>query len=93
MSTTTTLVALVALAGLGLVAGVLRTMAIARHADEVAERHWQELAHLQSASGVAFFPTVDARLELERAITDVLELERRPVRPARPARRRTVALV
>lgn len=82
--------ALVVLAGLALIAAVLRTMAIARRADEIAERHWQELARLQSESGVAFFPTAEARLELEMALTEVLELEPRPA----PARlRRTAALV
>lgn len=81
---------LVALAGLALIAAVLRAMAIARRADEIAERHWSELARLQSDSGVAFFPTVEARLELEVAITEVLELERRPA-PA--PRRRIAALV
>lgn len=65
-------------------------MAIAHRADEIAERHWQELALLQSDSGVAFFPTAEARLELEMELTEVLELERRP---AAAPRRRTAALV
>ena len=81
--------ALAVLAGLALIAAVLRTMAIARRADEIAEQHWQELARLQSDSGVAFFPTAEARLELEMALTEILELEPRPA----PARRRTAALV
>jgi hypothetical protein len=80
---------LVAPAGLALIA-VLRTMTIARRADEVAERHWHDLARLQSDSGVAFFPTVEARLELEAVLTEVIELERRP---AAAPRRRTAALV
>lgn len=82
--------ALVVLGGLALVAGVLRTMAIARRADEIAERHWRELALLHSDSGVAFFPTAEARLELEMAITEVIALERRPA-PA--SGRRIAALV
>ena len=84
------LTALAALAGLALIVAVLRTMAIARRADEIAEQHWQELARLHSNSGIAFFPTAEARLELEVAITEALELERRPA-PA--PRRRIAALV
>ena len=83
-------VALVTLAGLALIAAVLRTMAIARRADENAERHWQELAQLQSDSGVAFFPTTEARRELEVALTEIVELEPRPLLARR---RRTAALV
>ena len=79
------LTALVVLAGLALIAAVLRTMAIARRADEIAEQHWQELTRLQSDSGVAFFPTAEARLELEMALTEVVELERRPRAASRPA--------
>ena len=63
-----------------LVAGVLRVMAIAKRVDALAERHWAELAQLHSESGAAFFPTPDARLELEMAISEVVEIERKPVR-------------
>jgi hypothetical protein len=62
---------------------------IAGRADETGDRHWRDLAQLQSDSGVAFFPTAEARLELEVALTEVLELERRP---ASARRRRTTAL-
>ena len=53
-----------------LVSGVLRTMRMARRVDELTARHWERLARLHSASGVAFFPTRDARVELEVAIAD-----------------------
>lgn len=84
-----TLGALAGLVGLALVAAVLRTMAIAKRADENADDHWHELSHLQSSSGVAFFPTVEARMELEMALTEVLEVARPP---ARASRRRTAAM-
>ncbi len=66
------LVALAATAWFATVVVTLRTMAIARHADEAADRHWEELTCLRSASGVAFFPTRGARRELERAIRDLI---------------------
>lgn len=84
-------VTLLALTGLALVAAVLRTMAIARRADEIAERHWQELSRLHSRSGIAFFPTAEARLELEMTLTEVVELERRPAPP--PQQRRRIAVL
>src|SRR3954453_3421461 len=63
-----------------LVAGVLRSMAIARRADELADRHWEQLARMHSESGIAFFPTSDARLELGMAMAEVLDLRLRRVR-------------
>ena len=80
-------------AGLLLVVAVLRTMAMARRADEQADLHWGELTHLESASGVAFFPTTDARLELELAIYEALELEMRVARRTRHAGRARVRVL
>ena len=79
------LIAAVAI-GLLLVVAVLRVMAHVHRADELADRQWEALARLESESGVAFFPTTDARLELELAMADVVELARRPPRPARASR-------
>lgn len=76
-----------------LVVAVLRAMAIARRADEQADLHWSELTHLQSDSGVAFFPTTDARLELELAIYEVLELETRVARRTRTTGRARVRVL
>ena len=72
--------------GLLLVVAVLRVMAHVHRADELADRQWDELTRLESESGVAFFPTADARLELELAMADVVVLERPPRRPARAPR-------
>src|SRR5688572_10642517 len=72
--------------GLLLVVAVLRVMAHVHHADELANRQWEELALLESESGVAFFPTPDARLELELAMADIVEFERRPPPPVRASR-------
>jgi hypothetical protein len=55
-----------------LVVVVLRAMAIAKRADAMADRQWEELARLRSASGVAFFPTRSSRRELELAIRDLI---------------------
>ncbi|HEX8744001.1 MAG TPA: hypothetical protein VF712_12785 [Thermoleophilaceae bacterium] len=68
------------------VTGVLRAMAIARRADELADRHWEQLSRMRSESGIAFFPTVDARLELELAISDLVALERSVPRRRRSRR-------
>ena len=54
---------------------VLRTMAIASGADAASTRHWRQLSHMHSIDGIAFFPTIDARLELELAIREVVDLE------------------
>lgn len=85
-----TIATVAALAGLALVAAIIRAIALARRADEIAERHWRELTCLRSESGIAFFPTAEARLELEVTLTEVLELERWP---APVPQRRTAALV
>lgn len=82
-------IALITLGELAFVAATLRTAAIARRADAISERHWRQLARLHSDSGIAFFPTAEAMLELELALTEVVELERRP--PPAP-RWRTPAL-
>jgi hypothetical protein len=66
--------AIVAAVTLVVLVSVLRTMAIVRHADENSEHHWRALSHLQSESGVAFFPTAEARLELEVVLKETLEL-------------------
>jgi hypothetical protein len=79
--------------GLLLVVALLRVMAHVHRADEIADRQWEELTHLESESGVAFFPTVDARLELELAMADVVELARRPPRPARASRAALTRLI
>ena len=79
---------------LGLVVFVaLRAMAMVRHADEQAARQWDDLARLQSESGIAFFPTLHARLELELAISELVELEPRVerVRVARARAPREIA--
>jgi biopolymer transport protein ExbB/TolQ len=69
-----------------LVAGVLRTMRIARHVDELAARQWDGLARIRSATGIAFFPTSYARVELEVAIADAVAARgRRAVRDRVPA--------
>ena len=73
-----TIAPLASLAGLALVAAVLRTLALARRADDAAVARWRDLTLLQSASGIAFFPTAEARLELELELTEAIELERRP---------------
>ena len=83
--------AVITLAGLLTIAAVLRAMAIAKCADEDAERHWRELGELHSQSGIAFFPTAYAQVELEMAIKELLELEPRVPPPRRTgARRRLV---
>ncbi|HKP91592.1 MAG TPA: hypothetical protein VJT75_16620 [Thermoleophilaceae bacterium] len=73
-----------------LVTGVLRTMRIAERTDELAARQWRRLAGMHSASGVAFFPTSEARVELEAAIAEATDLRRSTPRGrrARTARRR-----
>jgi biopolymer transport protein ExbB/TolQ len=71
-----------------LATGVLRTMAIARRADDLTARQWERLAHMHSQSGIAFFPTNHARLELEVAIAYVV---RGRQRDARRRRGRTAA--
>ena len=55
-----------------LVVVVLRAMALARHSDEEADRHWEELARIRSRSGIPFFPTRRSRRELELAIRDLI---------------------
>ena len=77
-----------------LVAGVLRTLLIARRIDELTARQWRRLAQIHSDGGSAFFPTRDARVELEVAIAESVQLadslERRR-RFKRHARSRPVA--
>jgi hypothetical protein len=68
-----------------LMTGVLRTLRMARRLDELTARQWERLAKLHSASGVAFFPTRDARLELEVAIVEALRGRGRAVRRRRRA--------
>ena len=66
-----------------LVTGVLRTLRLGRRLDELTERQWERLAQLHSESGVAFFPTSDARLELEVAIAEAMGTRARPARQRR----------
>lgn len=73
---TTPILSAAVIAWLLLTVAVLRVMARARRADELADEQWEELARLHSASGVAFFPTAHARVELERAMAEAVELER-----------------
>lgn len=77
-----TSIALIAipLAWVLLVTGVLRTMRLARRADELASRQWRRLAQMHSARGVAFFPTSEARVELEVAIAEAMGLRRHATR-------------
>ena len=56
-------------------AAILRLLALARRAQ--TEPAWDDLARIHSPSGRAFFPTTEARLELELAIYEVTRLERR----------------
>ena len=94
---TSTLLVTALLAWILLVTCVLRTMSMARQADELADRHWEELARLHSPSGIAFFPTTDARIELELAISEALELERAAARRQavrrRPLQRLTTSAI
>jgi hypothetical protein len=60
-----------------LVTGVVRVLRIARHADRLAQDLWQELARMHSDRGMAFFPTIEARRDLETSIADAIALERR----------------
>ena len=46
----------------------LKAVAAARRADELEDRNWAQLGRMHSQSGIAFFPTSHARLELEVAI-------------------------
>jgi hypothetical protein len=57
-----------------LVTGVLRTLAIARRIDELTSRQWYRLAQMHSDSGVAFFATREARVQLEAAMADAVHL-------------------
>jgi hypothetical protein len=59
-----------------LVTGVLRTLAVARRIDELTSRQWHRLAQMRSDSGVAFFATREARVELEAAMADAVHLAR-----------------
>ena len=70
-----------------LVTGVLRTLALARRIDELTARQWRRLARMHSGSGIAFFPTRDARVELEVAIADAVHAAPSPERRRGPARR------
>ena len=58
------------------VTGVLRTLALARRLDELTARQWHRLAEMHSRSGIAFFPTREARVELEGAMEDAVDLVR-----------------
>jgi hypothetical protein len=69
-----------------LVTGFLRTLALASRIDELTARQWHRLARMRSGSGIAFFPTRDARVELEAAIADAVHVAQGPDR-RRPARR------
>jgi hypothetical protein len=70
-----------------LLTGVLRTLLIGRRVDELTARHWRRLAQIQSTGGSAFFPTRDARVELEVAIAQSVELADSPERRRRFKRR------
>lgn len=82
MSTTLTYLAILAQCLL-ITAVMLRAMVIASRADRAADSHWQDLQQLQSDSGVAFFPTAEARLELELTLSEAIEVEREASRPRR----------
>jgi hypothetical protein len=49
-------------------------MAMARRTDERTEGQWQRLGRIRSQSGIAFFPTSHARLELEVEISESIDL-------------------
>ena len=69
------------------VTGVLRTLAVARRVDELTSRQWHRLAQMHSGTGTAFFATRDARVELEVAMAEAVQLARSPQRRSSSTRR------
>lgn len=82
MSTTLTYLALLAQCLL-ITAAMLRAMVLASRADRAADNHWQDLKQLQSDSGVAFFPTAEARLEFELTLSEAIAVGRQASPPRR----------
>ena len=60
-----------------LVTAVLGALVVASRSDESTKRQWDRLGHMHSATGIAFFPTRKARVELEAAMADAVRLARR----------------